>query len=86
MEAITIERLLCFILVMKFSVPIHELDAIMPTGWSLNTFHDLSVAAGQTCRDCSLRAQKKCFFIIQDVCTVKAGMEPQLLVKMWCGR
>ena len=49
----------------KFSVPIHELDAIMPAGWSLNTFktsvHDLSVAARQACRDCSFRVQKSVF-------------------------
>ena len=42
-----------------FSLPVHELDMIMPPGWSLKYFqnlHDLSVAARQTCRDCSLRA------------------------------
>ena len=44
----------------KFSVPIHELDAIMPAGWSLN-LHDLSVAARQACRDCSFRAEKSVF-------------------------
>ena len=48
----------------KFSVPIHELDAIMPSGWSLNTFK-----TSTTCRlqpgkpvEIALLERKKVFF------------------------
>lgn len=36
--------------VIKFSVPAHELDTIMPPGWSLNTF--------KTSMTCRLQASK----------------------------
>ena len=72
----------------KFSVPIHEFDAIMPAGWSLNTFK-----TSTTCRlqpgkpvEIALLERKKCFLIIRGVCAVKAGMEPPSLAKTWCGK
>ena len=39
----------------KFSVPIHELDAIMPAGWSLNTFKTSTTCRLQGIRSFRLR-------------------------------
>ena len=48
----------------KFSVPIHELDAIMPTGWSLNTFKTSTTCRLQPCKpvEIALLERKKVFF------------------------
>ena len=49
----------------KFSVPIHELDAIMPPGWSLNTFKTSTACRLQPDKpeEIALRAQKSVFFL-----------------------
>ena len=72
----------------KFSVPIHELDTIMPAGWSLNTFR-----TSTTCRlqpgkpvEIALLERTKVFYDHSGVCVVKAGMGHPLLAKMWCER
>ena len=72
----------------KFSVPIHELDAIMPAGWSLNTFKTSTTNRLQPGKpvEIALLERKKVFLIIRGVCAVKAGMESPSLIKTWCGK
>ena len=70
----------------KFCVPIDELDAIMPDGWSINTFKTSTTCQLQDSKPVriALLEGKKVFLIIRGVCAVKAGMEPPSLVKTWC--
>jgi len=62
----------------KFSVPIHELDAIMPAGWSLNTFK-----TSTTCRlqpgkpvEIALLERKKVFLDHSECLRCQGGKAP----------